>query len=314
MVNAVLVQHLTKNYDGTEVLRGVDLKIEEGGFYALMGPNGSGKTTLTSIIASVRLPTSGIVEIYGKPPKRAKELIAYIPQENFSSTLLTGRENLIYFAGLLGYTGKEAKKMVNEILDKIELRNDADKRVSTYSGGMRKRLEIGTALFPSIKIFILDEPTTGVDPSGRRDFLGMLNDLRKDGITVLMTTHIGADAEAASKVGLMDKGRIIAEDEPDELKKKAGLRNVVNIETSIKSKKISDTLSNFNEGRMPLETETGYRVYSKKAEESTPEIVRTLDGLGCKVTKIEAVRPSLEDVFFKLTQKSPQSSELQWAR
>jgi len=307
--NAILVQNLTKKYGDIEVLRGVDLKIEEGEFYALMGPNGSGKTTLTSIIASVRLPTSGNVEIYGKPPERAKELIAYIPQENFSSTLLTGRENLMYFAGLLGYSGNEAKKMVTEILDKIELRKDADKRVSTYSGGMRKRLEIGTALFPSIKIFILDEPTTGVDPSGRRDFLGMLNDLRKEGITVLMTTHIGADAEAASRVGLMDKGRIIAEGEPEELKNKVGLQNVVNVETSIKSKKVFDILSGFNEGKMPLETETGYRIYSNKAEEATPKIVRMLDGIGCKVIKIETVRPSLEDVFFKLTQKSLRSGE-----
>jgi ABC-2 type transport system ATP-binding protein len=307
--NAIIVQNLTKKYDDTEVLKGVNLKIEEGEFYALMGPNGSGKTTLTSIIASVRLPTSGNVEIYGKSPERAKELVAYIPQENFSSTLLTGRENLMYFAGLLGYSGNEAKKRVAEILDKIELTKDADKRVSTYSGGMRKRLEIGTALFPSIRIFILDEPTTGVDPSGRRDFLGMLNDLRKEGITVLMTTHIGADAEAASKVGLMDKGRIIAEGEPEELKNKVGLQNVVNVETSIKSQKISEILSVFNEGKMPLETETGYRIYSNKAEEATPKIVRMLDGIGCKVTKIETVRPSLEDVFFKLTQKSLREGE-----
>ncbi len=307
--NAILVQNLTKKYGDIEVLRGVNLEIEKGEFYALMGPNGSGKTTLTSIIASVRLPTSGWVEIYGKPPDRAKELVAYIPQENFSSTLLTGRENLMYFAGLLGYSGSEANKMVDEILDKIELRKDADKRVSTYSGGMRKRLEIGTALFPSIKVFILDEPTTGVDPSGRRDFLGMLDDLRKDGITVLMTTHIGADAEAASRVGLMDKGRILAEGEPEELKNKVGLQNVINVETSIKSKKVSEVLSGFNDGKMPLETETGYRIHSNKAEEATPKIVRMLDGLGCKVTKIETVRPSLEDVFFKLTQKSLRDGE-----
>ncbi len=309
--NAILCQNLTKRYGDVEVLKGVNLKIEEGEFYALMGPNGSAKTTLTSIIAAVRLPTSERVEIYGKPLEKAKRLIAYIPQENFSSTLLTGRENLVYFAGLLGYSGSEAKKMVADILDKIELTKDADKRVSTYSGGMRKRLEIGTALFPSIKIFILDEPTTGVDPSGRRDFLGMLNDLRREGITVLMTTHIGADAEAASRVGLMDKGRIIAEGEPEELKNKVGLQNVVNVETSIKSKKISNILCNFNQGKMPLETETGYRIYSNKADEATPKIVRMLERLGYKVTKIETVRPSLEDVYFKLTQKSLRSGEPQ---
>jgi len=152
---------LTKKYGDVGVLKGVNLKIEEGDFHALMGPNGSGKTTLTSIIASVRLPTSGRVEIYGKPPEKAKRLIVYIPQENFSSTLLTGRENLMYFAGLLGYSGSEAKKMVADILDKIELTKDADKRVSTYSGGMRKRLEQG-AVYTGVGVALITSFTTGI--------------------------------------------------------------------------------------------------------------------------------------------------------
>ncbi len=126
---------------------------------------------------------------------------------------------------------------------------------------MRKRLEIGTALFPSIKVFILDEPTTGVDPSGRRDFLGMLNDLRKEGITVLMTTHIGADAEAASRVGLMDKGRILAEGEPEELTNKIGLKNAINVETSIKSKKSLESY--------PASTRAKCRLKLKQDTEST---------------------------------------------
>jgi ABC-2 type transport system ATP-binding protein len=309
--DAIVVQNVTKKLGNTEVLKGVNMRIEQGEFYALMGPNGSGKTTLTSIIASVRYPTSGEVMIYGKSPEKAKELIAYIPQDNFSSKLLTGRENLMYFAGLLGYSGNEAKSRVNEILNKLELSKDADKRTSTYSGGMRKKLEVGTALFPSTKILILDEPTTGVDPSGRREFLGMLNDLRKDGATVLMTTHIGSDADASSRVGLIDKGKIIMEDEPDALKEKVGLNNVVNVETSIKSREISKALVDFNEGKMPLETDTGYRIHSGNSEEVTPEIVRTLDRLGVKVTKIETVKPSLEDVFFRLTQKSLQGGEFQ---
>lgn len=309
--DAIVVRNVTKKFGKVEVLKRVDMRIKQGEFYALMGPNGSGKTTLTSIIASVRYPTSGEVMIYGKPPEKAKELIAYIPQDNFSSKLLTGRENLMYFAGLLGYSGDKAKNRVTEILNKLELSKDADRRVSKYSGGMRKRLEVGTALFPSTKILILDEPTTGVDPSGRREFMGMLNDLRKDGATILMTTHIGSDADASSRVGLFDKGKILIEDEPDVLKEKVGLENVVNVETSIKSKEISKVLINFNEGKVPLETDTGYRIHSGNSEEVTPEIVRTLDKLGIKVTKIETVKPSLEDVFFKLTQKSLQGGEIQ---
>ena len=119
-MNAIFVENLVKKYGDNEVLKKVDLKIEEGEFYALMGPNGSGKTTLVSIIASVSLPTSGVVRIYEH--EEAKELISYVPQDNFSSPLLTGKENLIYFARLYGFSKNESKKLAENILDKIGLK------------------------------------------------------------------------------------------------------------------------------------------------------------------------------------------------
>jgi ABC-2 type transport system ATP-binding protein len=125
----VSVEKLTKKFGDHEVLKGVDLKIAEGELYALMGPNGSGKTTLASIMASVRLPTSGKVEIYGKKPEDAKDLIGYIPQENFSSPILSGRENLMYFAGLLGYSKDAGEEIVSELLSKIGLSEDSKKKL-----------------------------------------------------------------------------------------------------------------------------------------------------------------------------------------
>jgi len=303
-MDAIHVENLTKKYGENEVLKEVNLKIEEGEFYALMGPNGSGKTTLASIMASVRSPTSGKIRIYGKKPEKTRELIGYVPQENFSSPILTGKENLMYFAGLLGYPKKKAERIVNELLDKIGLSKDADKKVSHYSGGMRKRLEAATALFPGVKILILDEPTTGLDPSARRKFLGLIREVKGEKTTILLITHIGADAELASRVGLIDKGEIIAEDEPERLKETSGLKNVINIETTIKSEKIANVLSNFSEKHKVLETDVGYRVYCKDVGKVTPKIVRALDAIGCKATKIETLKPSLEDVFFKLTEKT----------
>ncbi|MFB0569009.1 MAG: ABC transporter ATP-binding protein [Nitrososphaeria archaeon] len=303
-MDAIYVENLIKRYGDDEVLKGVNLRIEEGEFYSLMGPNGSGKTTLVSIIASVRSPTSGRIEIYGRKPEQAKELIGYVPQQNFSSPILTGRENLMYFASLLGYSKKKGNKLVGEILGKIGLAEDADKRVSHYSGGMRKRLEVATALFPGTKILILDEPTTGLDPSARRKFFGLIQGVREEKTTVMLITHIGADAELASRVGLMDNGEIIAEDEPERLKNSSGLKNVINIETTIKSERVASTLSDFSERRKVLETDVGYRVYCEDVEKATPEIVRSLDAIGCKATRIETVIPSLEDVFFKLTERT----------
>ena len=303
-MDAIHVEHLTKKYGETDVLKGITLKIEEGEFYALMGPNGSGKTTLASILASARLPTSGKIEVWGRSPEKAKEVIGYVPQENFSSPILTGRENLMYFAGLLGYSKNEAAKIVAELLDKIGLSDDADKRVSNYSGGMRKRLEVATALFPRIKLLILDEPTTGLDPSARRKFLGLIQELRQEKTTILLITHIGADAELASRVGLIDEGKIIADDDPESLKKESGLEDVIDIETAIKSDRVADELSRFSKAQKILETDVGYRVYCEDAEGAAPQIVRSLDAIGCKITKIETVNPTLEDVFFRLTEKT----------
>ncbi|MDI3548038.1 MAG: linearmycin/streptolysin transport system ATP-binding protein [Halanaerobiales bacterium] len=303
-MNAIYVENLTKKYGNDEVLKGVNLRIEEGEFYALMGPNGSGKTTLVSIMTSVRSPTSGKVEIYGRRPEQAKEFIGYVPQESFSCPTLTGKENLMYFARLLGYTKRQAERLVDEILDKVGLSEEANKRVSNYSGGMRKRLEVATALFPGIRILILDEPTTGLDPSTRRKFFGLIEEIKEAKTTILLITHIGADAELASRVGLINEGKIIAEDEPERLKKASGLENVINIETVIKSRKVANMLSKFSEGAKILETDVGYRIYCRDAEKAIPEIVRSLDEIGCKATRIETIKPSLEDVFFKLTGKT----------
>ena len=302
-MDAISVEDLTKKYGDIEVLKGVNLGIDEGEFYALMGPNGSGKTTLASIMASVRSPTSGKIEIYGRKPEKAKEFLGYVPQENFSSPILTGKENLMYFAGLLGYPKKKAESIVSELLNKIGLAEDADKRVSDYSGGMRKRLEVATALFPGVKILILDEPTTGLDPSARRKFLGLIREIKEEKTTILLITHIGADAELASRVGLIDDGEIIAEGAPEELKKASGLKDVINIETTIKSETVANVLSKFSEKQKVLETDMGYRVYCEDVEEATPSIVRALDAIDCKATRIETEKPSLEDVFFQLTER-----------
>ena len=305
---AIYVENLTKRYGAEEVLKGVNLRIKEGEFYALMGPNGSGKTTLVSIIASVSTPTSGKVEIYGRPPELMKELIAYIPQENFSSLLLTGRENLMYFARLLGYSKSDAEKIVDKMLKNAGLSKDADKRVANYSGGMRKKLELMTAFFPDTKILILDEPTTGLDPSARRELFGLIQEMKRD-VTILLVTHIGTDAELASRVGLMNKGKIVAEGSPEELKKMSGIKNVINVETLTKTEKVKNVLTKLSEKGM-LETDVGYRIYCNDAEKILPEIVRELDRVGCKVTKIEAVKPSLEDVFFKLVGKEIEGGEV----
>ena len=302
-MKAIYVRNLTKRFGNNEVLKGVSLKIAEGEFYALMGPNGSGKTTLASIIASIRKPTAGRVEIYGKPPEQTKKLIGYVPQENFSSPKLTARENLMYFAQLLNFSGSQAKSLVNEMLDRMGLSQDADKRVGKYSGGMRKRLEVATALFPGVRILILDEPTTSLDPAARRNFFGLIEEIKDEKTTILLITHLGSDAELASRVGLIDNGKIIAEDEPETLKRAHGLEDVITIEVAVRTEKVVSILRDFSDDKRLLETEAGYRIYSKNGDKVLAEVSRSLDHAGYKVTRMEMAKPSLEDVFFELTEK-----------
>lgn len=303
-MDAITVSNLTKKFGANEALRGVDLRIKEGEFYALMGPNGSGKTTLASIIASTRKLTTGTVAIYGKPPAQAKDLIGYVPQDNFSSPKLTARENLTYFARLLNHSNREARELVEGMLNRIGLAQDADKRVEKLSGGMRKRLEVATALFPGIRILILDEPTTGLDPAARRNFFGLITEIKDRKTTILLITHLGSDAELASRVGLIDNGQLIVEGTPESLKRNHELEDVITLDVAVRTESIIKILRDFStEGRL-LETEAGYRIYSRNAGRVIAEVARTLDRAGYRVNRIEMTRPSLEDVFFKLTSKT----------
>ena len=305
---AIHVENLVKTYNGRHVLDGVNLDVTGGEFYALMGPNGSGKTTLASIIAAVKTQDSGVVEVYGRKPAQAKESIGYVPQESFSSPKLSARENLVYFANLLGYSGSNANQLVSEMLQSVGLLDEADKRVANYSGGMRKRLEVATAIFPGIKVLILDEPTTGLDPAARRSFFSMIQEIMDKKTSIVLVTHIGSDAELASRVGLIDNGRMIAEGTPDELKRKHAIEDVITVETATKTDSALSVLKGYSINGKVAESPTGYKVYSQNADRVLADVVRSLDQAGHKVMRIEMARPTLEDVFFRLTERHLQEA------
>ncbi len=305
-MKALNVSDLYKNYENLEVLKGLSLSVDQGEVYALMGPNGSGKSTLTSIIACTMPFNKGTVEILGldisKEKNNVKKLIGYVPQEKFTSPLMTGEENLLYFIQLSGVPKREALKLTKVLLRKMGLESDAKRRVATYSGGMRKKLEVATALLPDVKLLILDEPTTGLDPATRRKFFSILHDIRKDNISIFYVTHIGEDAEAASKVGLIDDGIIIVEDTPNKLKKMTKY-NIISIETQEKNNSIIGTIKDLSNNGNILETRDGYKIYCDEPESIIEVLKKDLASIGCRVTHTDILTPSLEDVFFSLTNK-----------
>jgi len=169
---------------------------------------------------------------------------------------------------------------------------------------MRKRLEVATALFPGIKILILDEPTTGLDPAARRNFFRLITEIKDTKTTILLITHIGSAAELASRVGLIDDGKIIAEDEPEALKGMHNLTDVITVETAVQSDEIVGILRKLSIDGKTLEDETGYRIFAKDGGKTLAEVSRRLDHAGHKVLRLEMTKPNLEDVFFELTEKT----------
>jgi ABC-2 type transport system ATP-binding protein len=230
-------------------------------------------------------------------------MIADIPQENFSGPQLSGKENLVYFASILGISGRDAVGLINSMLEKVGLTKDADKQFSYYSGGMKKRLELATALFPGVRVLILDEPTTGLDPTARRDFFTLLRDIIQDRTSIFLITHLGIDAESASKVGFIHKGKIIAEGTPTTLRTQYAPEETITIETPTQSSSCEAIIKTFNEGQKVAQLQNGYRIYAHDAGQVLPEIIKALNQAGIAVNRTEVAKPSLEDVFFKLTEQ-----------
>ena len=303
---AIRVNNVYKSYNGTGVLHGVSLEVKPQEFYVLMGPNGSGKSTLLSIIAGTNPLDSGKIEILGHcvsmESNRAKKHIGYVPQENFCSTFLTGRENLRYFAGLLGLSGREANEQINDLLHMMQLTQYADRRVSEYSGGMRKKLEVATSLLGDVEVLLLDEPSTGLDPGVRKEFLSLLRSISEQGTAVLLVTHSGEDAEEASRVGLMVDGVIIAEEAPETLKTMSGLKSSILIDAAPRSQTLLTLLASLDEECGVVENGHGYKIASDNPMELVSLITHALLEAGYRINSIETRSPTLEDVFYQLTE------------
>ncbi len=219
-----------KNKDGTEVqaVRGVDLDIRKGEIFSLLGPNGAGKTTTISMISGLIAPTQGDAKIGGhsitKDPLAAKRLLGVVPQEIALYPELSARQNLEFFGRLYGLGGAELKARVDEVLDFIDLTDRQKNRVSTFSGGMKRRVNIGVGLLHRPQLIYMDEPTVGIDPQSRRRILDTVFRLRDEyGMTVLYTTHLMEEAQQLSdRVGIIDHGQIIALGTQGELTQQVG--------------------------------------------------------------------------------------------
>ncbi|GEO46133.1 ABC transporter ATP-binding protein [Companilactobacillus kimchii] len=220
VITAISINDVSKSFDKQLVLKDINLQISEGKIIGLIGPSGAGKSTIIKIILGMEVPDSGTTMIFNQkmPNRKLLGQIGYMAQTDALYEQLTGRENLKFYADMKGLNKRDAIEQIKHVARVVDLVADLDKRVSGYSGGMKRRLSLAIALLGFNQILILDEPTVGVDPALRKQIWSELQKLRNEGKTILVTTHVMDEAELTDEVALLLGGKIIADDTPIKLK------------------------------------------------------------------------------------------------
>ena len=303
------VSGLTKAFGSTRALTGVDLTVERGTVLGLLGPNGAGKTTLVRILATLLKPDSGTARIGGVDvltgAQRVRQMIGLAGQFAAVDELLTGRENLEMVGRLYGLRRAEARRRAAETLQRLSLTDAADRPVKTYSGGMRRRLDVGASLVGEPIVLILDEPTTGLDPRTRSELWEFIRDLVDHGTTVLLTTQYLEEADSlADRIVVLDHGDVIASGTADELKARQG-GDVVDLKARHSSQlaEIAAALEGIA-GTPQVDHRTGRIVVpvgARHGVEVLTAIARTISDRGFALDDLAIHRPSLDDVFLALT-------------
>jgi ABC-2 type transport system ATP-binding protein len=305
--SAVVLTDLRREYDGREVVRGVSLEVREGEIFGILGPNGAGKTTLLSMISTRLRPTSGDVCVYGKHVVHdldaARRLLNVAPQEESLYPTLTATENLAFFAELYGVPRAERRRAVVEALDAVGLTARKDDRVDTYSGGMRRRLNLGCALVSGPRLVLLDEPTVGVDPQSRAHIFDAVRALRARGTTILYTTHHLQEAEdLCDRIAIMDEGRVVACGTLPELLALSRTTEVVELRL-LEPLETTASLSAIDGVRSVEAVGLELRIFTARAQQVLPRLYRAVSALGHSVVRTRVTPVTLDDVFLELTGK-----------
>jgi len=296
-----------------EAVAGVDLRVQSGEVFGFLGPNGAGKTTTLRMLSTLLPPTSGQAEVVGcdllREPNKVRQRIGYVGQRSGSDPGISARRELEFQARLYGASRTEARKRTNEMLGILELESCADRPSSTYSGGQRRRLDIGIGLIHGPRLVFLDEPTTGLDPQGRARLWTEVRRLKASGMTVFLTTHYLEEADAlCDRLAIIDHGRIVVEGTPEQLKRDiAG--DVISLGVAADEQRALAMLESEPYVRKASIEGGGLRLYVDRGESAMPAVLRLLDSSGFDLQTIALSRPSLDDVFLQQTGHSLRETE-----
>ena len=299
--------------EDVEAVRGVDLRVGEGEIFGFLGPNGAGKTTTLRMLATLLSPTSGTATVAGadlaREPQEVRRRIGYVPQGGSTDPAETGRGELVIQGRLYGMDAATAKRRAAEVLAALDLGAAADRATQTYSGGMKRRLDVGLGIVHRPLVLFLDEPTTGLDPQARARMWDEIRGLRERGTTVFLTTHYLEEADAlADRLAIIDHGRIVAEGTGDELKRQvAGDVITIGVDGAVEHVLAAVKAQPFVR---EASAEDGLvRLYVDAGDAAVPQLIRVLDGAGLQATTLTLARPSLDDVFLRQTGRSLRDDE-----
>jgi ABC-2 type transport system ATP-binding protein len=303
MSYTIEVEGLTKSFGELPVLTGLDLRVRTGSVFALLGPNGAGKTTTVRILSTLLRPDGGRARVAGHDvaaaPDEVRGSISLTGQYAAVDEMLTGRENLLLMGTLRRLRRRAARRRAVELLDRFDLVDAADRRVSTYSGGMRRRLDLAMSLVSEAPVLFLDEPTTGLDPRSRRDVWDAVAGLGASGVTVLLTTQYLEEADRlADRIAVIDGGRVVAEGSAQELKARVGNETVELFFADVAT--LGKAAIGLDGGRVDLERLS----LSLPTDGSAASLHQLLDRLD-SVERVDLHRPTLDEAFLTLTERTP---------
>jgi len=315
-----MVESIIKAKDLTKVFNGyliaadhVSFEVNEGEIFGFLGPNGAGKTTTINMLTTILKPTKGFATVCGhdivKEASMVRRKIGVVPQEYTTDEDLTGYENIILCADLYGIPREISKKRAIELLELVKLTEFKDKKVETYSGGMRRRLELACGLINRPRVLFLDEPTLGLDVQTRTSIWEYIKLLKEEyGMTLFMTTHYLEEADAlCNRVAIIDHGKILTIGSPEELKSSLG-GDIITLSIN-ENKDISSFIEKIENVKEVKRIKDEYRIKVKDGELIAPIIIESLRNNGIKVTKLSLIKPSLNEVYLEYTGRSMRDQE-----
>ena len=318
----VLIENMQKRYGSVTAVKDVSLKVEPGEIFGLLGPNGAGKTTTLRCLCTLSTPDSGKIEVSGisvlDNPKAARQLLGYVAQEVALDKVLTGRELLELQAALYHLPRKIIPERINNALNLLGMQEYANKKTGTYSGGLRKRLDLAAGLLHQPDVLVLDEPTVGLDIESRMAVWNFLRQLRSDGTTVLITSHYLEEVDAlADRVAIVDKGVVIASGTPSQLKDRVGgdritlrIREFSPAEEAEKAKQMLSTLPMVKSAIVNTAQGNSLNLVVTPQSDALMTVQKALQDAGLPTFGIAQSRPSLDDVYLAATGQTINDAEL----